>query len=299
MSTLYVNNNGKVLPADDYSIKSGNRGYLYGDGVFESIRIFNGQIINLENHISRMLQGAKLLKMRLPVYFTTDFFKEKIEDLIEKANINEGGKARISIDRMSGGTYIPEYNEATFYIEVIPVKEKRFELNPKGIEVDLFVEMKKAKCKLSNYKTKNGLLYIMAGLWAQEKEIDDALIQNETQQIIESSNSNLFVISNSVLYTPSLDDGCMAGTMRMQIINLALANGFKVYECSILPQNLLAADEVFLTNAIKGITWVAGYRTKRYYNTVARKFVDLLNVYWEEALQPDKTDIDSSKEPIA
>jgi branched-chain amino acid aminotransferase len=79
-----------------------------------------------------------------------------------------------------------------------------------------------------------------------------------------------------VLYTPSLTDGCLAGVMRMQVINLALANGIKVYECSLNPQNLLAADELFFTNASRGITWVGGYRTKRYTHRMAQALVDLL-----------------------
>ena len=72
--------------------------------------------------------------------------------------------------------------------------------------------------------------------------------------------------------------------MRMQIINLALQNNIKVYECSILPQNLLSADEVFFTNAIRGINWVGGYRTKRYQNNMSRKLIILLNAYWENEL---------------
>ena len=72
----------------------------------------------------------------------------------------------------------------------------------------------------------------------------------------------------------------MAGTMRMQIINLALKNGMKVYECNILPQNLLVADEIFLTNAVQGILWVSGYRTKRYFNNVSRKLTGILNEHW-------------------
>ena len=71
--------------------------------------------------------------------------------------------------------------------------------------------------------------------------------------------------------------------MRMQVINLAISHGIKVYECSILPQNLLAADEIFLTNAIRGIVWVGGYRTKRYFNVIARKIQSFLNDYWENA----------------
>ena len=87
-------------------------------------------------------------------------------------------------------------------------------------------------------------------------------------------------MSNGVLYTPGLEEGCLAGTMRMQVINLALENGIKVYECNILPQNLLVADEIFLTNAINGVVWVSGYRTKRYFNNTARKLVNLLNEVW-------------------
>jgi branched-subunit amino acid aminotransferase/4-amino-4-deoxychorismate lyase len=282
MSDLFVNNNGKVMNASEGCIMAGNRAHLYGDGVFESIRIFNGTVINLENHISRMFEGAKALKIRIPTFYNVAFFEEKINELVRMSHIESGGKVRISIDRMSGGAYKPDYNEATFLIEVYHHDGSNYELNSKGYEVDLFMDMKKPKSKLSNFKTKNGLLYVMAGILATEKSLDDMLIMNDSQGIIESSSSNLFVVSNGVLYTPGLEEGCLAGTMRMQIINLALANGIKVYECNILPQNLLAADEVFLTNAISGLVWVSGYRTKRYFNNSARKLVALLNDSWED-----------------
>jgi branched-chain amino acid aminotransferase len=103
--------------------------------------------------------------------------------------------------------------------------------------------------------------------------------------ILETSSCNLFIVSNGVLYTPGLAEGCIAGTMRMQVINLAIQNGIKVYECAILPQHLLAADEIFLTNAIRGINWIGGYRTKRYSNNMSRKLVALLNEYWEKKLE--------------
>ena len=71
--------------------------------------------------------------------------------------------------------------------------------------------------------------------------------------------------------------GCLAGVMRMQVINMALENNIKVYECSITPQNLLVADEVFLTNAVKGLQWVGSYRMKRYYNNLTRSLLDKVN----------------------
>jgi branched-chain amino acid aminotransferase len=118
--------------------------------------------------------------------------------------------------------------------------------------------------------------YIMAALWSQQRGLDDCLLQNERGNIIESSSGNLFIVSNGVLYTPSLSDGCLGGVMRAQIINVALSNGIKVYECSLNPQNLLAADELFFTNAVRGVQWVSGYRTKRYMHRMAGQLMGLL-----------------------
>lgn len=278
---LYVNNNGTILSNDAPTIRAGNRGYLYGDGVFESIRIIRGRPVNLTNHIIRILEGAKKIKMRPASYLNESFFSDKISELLQKSGITEGGKCRISLDRSMGGTYAPESNEAEFFIEVYPMQSNSFKLNSRGIEVDLFMDIKKPKSSLSNYKTKNGLIYILAAITAKEKGLDDYLITNEHGGVLESTSSNLFVVSNGVLYTPGLEEGCLAGTMRMQVINLAIKNGIKVYECNVLPQNLLVADEIFLTNAIQGVTWVSGYRTKRYFSTTAKKMIDLLNEKWK------------------
>lgn len=276
----YVNNNGEVLSNESFVIRAGNRAYLYGDGIFESIRIINGKPINLANHINRMMEGSEKLKMRVPSFYDLAFFEEKIEELIKKSGILFGGKCRISIDRAIGGTYLPESNEVQYFIEVLPLDNYGFVLNKKGREVDIFTEYKKQNDSLANYKTKNGLVYVLAAISAKEKGLDDYLITNTANSIIEATSSNLFVVSNGSLYTPSLEEGCLAGTMRMQVINLALKNGIKVYECNILPKNLLVADEIFLTNAISGLIWVSGYRTKRYFNNVTRKLVDLLNEKW-------------------
>ena len=274
---LYVNNNETIVPADDFAVGANSRAYLYGDGVFESIRIRNGVPLNIENHVNRLVQGAKALKMRVPIYFTPDFFEIRIRELCKKSEIRDGGKCRLSLDRISGGTYSPISNDVTFFIEVGPLEENEFQLNLKGLEVDLFTDLKKNFSPISQFKTKNALVSVLGAIKAQEKQLDDMLLTNDKSQILESTNSNLFVVSNGILYTPPVADGCLAGTMRMQIINLAIKNGVRVYESSIVPSNLLIADEIFLTNAVKGIVWVGGYRTKRYFNSVAKRFIQMLN----------------------
>ena len=281
---LYVNNNGILLPNDAPTIHAGNRGHLYGDGVFESIRILSGKPINIENHIDRLLKGANVLKMETPANYGVNFFQEKILELIEKSGIKQGGRCRLSIDRATGGAYLPDSNDCTFYIEVYPYLMNFFELNAKGLELDIYRDIKLHKNFLSNYKTKTGLPYIMASIAAKEQGLDDLFLTNEKGNVIESGSCNVFIVSNGVLYTSGLDEGCIAGTMRMQVINLAIKHNIKIYECSILPQNLLSADEIIFTNAIRGINWVAGYRTKRYQNNMSRRLVVLLNAYWENEL---------------
>jgi branched-subunit amino acid aminotransferase/4-amino-4-deoxychorismate lyase len=273
----FYNINGKIVLQSESHIAPNNRAYLYGDGCFETIKIVNGKPINIENHISRILSGAQVLHLRIPAYFSADYFKVQIGELIHHSGHNLGGKVRLSFDRSVGGTYMPTTNEVSYTLEFIPDNTSGFTLNEKGLEVDVYNDIKKPINKLSTIKTKNGLIYVMASLDAQSKQLDDVLIQNEKRSIIESSSSNLFVVSNGVLYTPSLDEGVLAGTMRMTVINLALKTGIKVYECAIMPQHLLAADELLLTNAISGIKWIGGFRTKRYRNDMAKRLTNLLN----------------------
>lgn len=273
----FVNNNGEIIPNEGFTMASANRGHLYGDGLFESIRIVDGKVVNIDVHVYRLLEGMSVLKMRVPNYFTPEFFLHRINELIQKSNISAGGRVRISVDRASGGTYRPLTNEVTFFIEVYPLDKNEFVLNSKGLEIDLYTTVKKHNNILANFKTKNALVYVLGAIEAKEKGLDDLLITNQDGNVIESTNSNMFIVSNEILYTPSLNDGCLGGTMRMRIINLAIANNIKVYESSITPQNLLVADEIFLTNAINGVVWVSGYRTKRYMNSTAKKFITLLN----------------------
>jgi branched-chain amino acid aminotransferase len=94
---LYVNNNGKLIPSSEYSISSGNRGYSYGDGLFETIRVINGKVTNFENHFSRLTEGAKALKMRLPSFMTQDFLLQQMSELIAACKITEGARIRLSI----------------------------------------------------------------------------------------------------------------------------------------------------------------------------------------------------------
>ncbi len=273
----YVFHKGEYVNEHQAFIAKDNRAFRLGDGFFESMRVVDGKVLFLENHFSRITDTIKAYKMMAAENFSLELLRNQIQGLLSRNNITKGGRVRITFYRKSTGYYLPHSDDVNYLIESEPLLENEFILNPIGKTVDIFTDFKKDVNKLSIFKSLNAQLYIMAALHSKEKNLDDALIQNNKFAIIESISSNLFIVSNGVLYTPSLTDGCIAGTMRMNIINIALDNKIKVYECTLNPQNLLAADEIFLTNAVKGIEWVVAYRTKRYYNDMSKKMIQLLN----------------------
>ena len=269
--------NGELYAADGPVLPLSNRGFHYADGFFETIRLINGKPVFLENHFSRILDTLKAYRIAKPSYFDVKFIEDTLQGLAVENGVTQGGRARLTFTRKGDGYYLPKSDDLDLAIELTPFHSNKFILNENGKNVDLCVDHKKDVNKLAIFKSLNCQVYIQASLFANEKGLDDALIQNYRGSIIEATSSNIFLVSNGVLYTSGLEDGPVAGTMRMQVINLALENGIKVYECTLTPQNLLAADELFMTNAIQGIQWVSSYRTKRYFNDMAVRLVEMLN----------------------
>jgi len=273
----FILHNDTLLLAEAQYLNVRNRATQYGDGLFESIRLVNGKPLFIKDHFKRLELGAQLLKFNLPNSLNVTSLASKICDLAERNLVTKGGRARLTIYREFGGLYAPTSNQSGFILEVEPLENNLFQLNAEGYSVDLFQDIRKVKNKLSGIKTLSGQLYIQAALHCRENKLDNCFLVNERDQILEAYNGNLFVVANGALYTPGLDMGVLAGVMRMQVINTAIKNGLKVYECGLMPQNLLASDEIFITNAIKGIMWVGSYRSKRYFNTYAKKILDFLN----------------------
>lgn len=275
MMRAYVVLNGEVLEGDRPVMTLDNRAYHYGDGLFESIRVVGGRPLFLDAHWARLQAGMKVLCIDRPERLDRGSLGTYIEGLVQRTGVMSG-RVRLTVFRDAEGHYRPERNNGGFSIELKPLPHDSFVLNDHGYQVDIYPEMRKPVNALSVHKTLNCQYSIMAALWSQERGLDECLLQNERGNIIESSSGNLFIVSNGVLYTPALADGCVGGVMRMQVINIAVEHGMKVYECSLNPQNLLAADELFFTNAIRGIQWAAAYRTKRYAHRQSQQLVELL-----------------------
>lgn len=269
--------NGHIISLYEPAISFTNRAFRYGDSVFESIRHTNGKIMFLADHIKRIKLSMTSLRMNVPAEFTSANIEQLIIHLLEKNNIKQDARIRLTVFRNEGGFYTPDTNDISFLIETEKLEEVGYTLNQKGLWVDIYAEIKKTINKISNIKTGSALLYVMAGLTKTSLRLDDCLLVNDNGNIIESINSNIFVVKNGTLYTSPISDGCVDGVMRKQILDIAAQNKILAFEQSLTVHTLTNGDEVFLTNAIKGVQWVGQFKNKFYTNQRSVFFTEKLN----------------------
>ncbi len=272
----FVNHNGNYLSANEPLFTANNRAFRYGDALFESIRFTNHKPQFLKEHLQRLKMGMNVLKMQA-TNFNEQILEQNILELAKRNNIESDGRVKLTVYRNTGGLYAPTENSISYLLEATSIEEKGYILNTKGYTIDLFTEFKKQQNHLSHIKSSNSIIYVMAGIYKTEKQLDECVLVNDKGTITEAISSNIFAVKNGVLYTPPIADGCVDGVMRRKIIEIAQANRIAVYEISTMQNVLLGADELFLTNAIAGIRWVVAYKQKRYFNDTSKKLIDKLN----------------------
>jgi len=276
MNPTFINFNDQIVPADSKVMSAANRSFRYGDGLFESMRLMKGQLKFADLHADRLQRGMKALKMDGYSQMDAWFLKDRTEGLCIR-NKCKHGRVRLTVYREGEGLYTPSQNKIGFCMELQPMEEPRYYLNDKGLIMDIFTDLGKPLNYLSNIKSCNALTYVMAGIFKTQNKLDDVFILNQNKLLCEAGSSNVFVLYDNHLYTPALSEGCVEGVMRQIVINLALQNNIPVTEAQINPEILYEADEVFLTNATRGIQWVMGYGVKRYFNRVSKFLMDELN----------------------
>ena len=273
MSKIIYNN--QFYDKNEFSISLENRAFLYGDGLFESVKVFNGRAFNLDAHLNRMFEGAKFLNLDLRM--RKEDMQNQINLLLKENSISDAAYLKIMVFRSEGGKYLAENNKASFLIVTETDSQKQFELNKNGIELGLFSAQLKPMSELSNFKTISALQSVLCANEAREKGKDDCLMLNSENNIIESANSNVFYVKEGVIYTPKLSEGCVDGTMRNLIMNLKQLT-FQIQETKVELEQLFSADEVFLTNSIQGVRWVASFEDSVFeQQKVAQQLVNQIN----------------------
>lgn len=271
----YFNYNGRFFADDETVLSKDDRSYRYGDGLFETMKLINGNILLQDHHFERLFLGLDILKFKIPVNFIKQKIEEEIKELSKKNECERSARIRLSVSRGNGGLYDCD-DKFSYLIECWPLQQK--DLNENGLIIDIFPDARKSIDIFSNLKSANYLPYVMAAIWAKENKLNDALILNQHDRICDSTIANVFWIKDNTIFTPPLNEGCVAGVMRKKILELPIRNSDHLIQEAVLTQEiLLQADEVFLTNAITGIRWVKECGGKVYKSTITSKIFALLH----------------------
>ena len=272
-----INLNGALQSATSPLFSVHNRGFLYGDAVFETLRYSQNHIHFWEDHYFRLMAAMRVFRMHIPMRFTPEFLEQECLRVIEAQSITSPSwRIRLSVFRNDGGVYLPASRDVSYVIEAKPIEEEKY-ASKQSYNVELFKDYYVQKSMLSNLKSNNKALQVIGSIFMQEQGFDNGILVNDDKEIVEFLNGNLFVVDGGMLRTPPLTAGCLDGVMRKQIIRLAKKENISCVEEKISPFDLQQVQEVFMTNAITGIQPVSSYRRTDYQDTVALQLQRALN----------------------
>jgi aminodeoxychorismate lyase len=267
----WFNYNGKIYTSETAIIGAANRGLRYGDGLFETMKMKDGHLILEDEHFARLWKGMQVLQFTVPKHFNPDKLTAEVLQIAKKNGHEKAARIRITIFRSNGGLYDAADNFPNYIIETWALPEGNGELNSNGLYMGIYADVKKSCDILSNLKHNNYLPYVMAALQAKKQKWNDAVVLNSYGRICDSTIANIFLIKDAVVYTPALSEGCVAGVMRKFMIDQLAATGFTCNETAITVDELLNADEVFLTNSIYNLRWVKSINDNNFGNTLTQK----------------------------
>ncbi len=276
--------NDELLPLHEATVSIQNRSFRYGDGIFESIRVVHKNIPFFHLHYQRLIAGLNALQIEIPNHFNKFYIKSKLIDLIAANKIESDARIRLTLYRQGEGNYTPENNRLGYLMECTPLASEGYSLNKQGLMLDIFYQYQKDERFLTHVKHASALIYVLASRFAKDNNCAEAIIINNSGRVVESSSSNIFIIKDNKIITPPLSEGALPGVMRSIVLTIGTWHEMAFVEQILTIDDVLNADEVFLTNAIKGIQWVVGCQHKRYFRKQTPRLVDALNMYCESLL---------------
>jgi len=266
----YFMYNGKLQEGSAAIASANNRGLRFGDGLFETIKCNKGQPELGDEHFARLWKGLQVLQFNIPKHFSPDTLEEDIRKLLKKNDHLGVARVRVTVFRGDGGLYDAASHIPNYLVQSWALPEDTGNWNSNGLVLGFYTDVKKSCDILSNLKHNNFLPYVMAALEAKKQKWNDAIVLNTNDRLCDTTIANIFFIKDEIIYTPALREGCIAGVMRKNIID-KLNSKYRLVEGEFDIDDLLAADEVFLSNSIYNIRWVQSIGEKKYGNTLSQK----------------------------
>lgn len=272
-----INFNGEIQTSNTV-LTSSNRAFLYGDALFETLKIVNNKILYLEDHYFRLMASMRIVRMQIPSNFTLEFIESEILQLVSTLQIQDSARVRFSVFRNDGGLYLPKTRTISYVIEATKLESKNYIFSEIAYEVDLYKDFFISKQLVSTLKTTNKMINVTGSIFAEENDLQNCILVNNEKNVVEALNGNLFMVLNNKLITPPISEGCLNGIMRKQILKIAKELDFiDVAEEIISPFDLQKADELFVSNVIVGIQSITKYRKKEFKNAIAKGLLEKLN----------------------
>lgn len=275
-----INLDGKIVEEKDAKLSVRNRGFAYGDSVFETIRVISGKIMFWEDHYFRLMASMRIMRMEIPSTFSPEFLEKEILQVITSNNLESSpARIRFAVYRLQGGYYTPATREIGYVITAEAMENSFYLFHDQPYEVELFKDHYVNSGLLSTIKSNNRAVNVLGSIFARENSYDNCLLLNEKKGVVEALNGNIFLVKGNTIKTPPISDGALNGIIRKQLINiLKKTDEFELEETSISPFELQKADELFITNVAQGIQPVSKYRKKEFDNKVSKELLSKLNV---------------------
>ena len=274
-----VNFNGIISPSEKLMLSYQNRAFKYGDAIFDTLKYQDGYVPYLEDHYFRLMSSLRMLRMKIPMNFTLNYYQEEILKTV-KANKLGNARIRVTVFRKDGGLYKPEDNNINFLVEVSKLVLKSQDV----YKMELFKDFPVQKGLLSTIKSNNRIINVLASVYAKEFDFHNCILINDSKNIVEAINANIFIIKGIDIYTPALEEGCIDGIIRKKIIEMIEGQeSYRIHQTTISPFELLKCDEIFVTNSIFNIQSVTQYKNKKYGNTQTLKLIELFESFTVES----------------
>jgi branched-chain amino acid aminotransferase/4-amino-4-deoxychorismate lyase len=271
---------GNLIPDSEFRIPLNDRAFRYGDGLFETILMLNGQVRLLDYHVNRLKRGLDLLRINSG-WLSTERMREEITQLTNACGINHNARIKLMVWRKDGGLYAPSTQNCHYLINahLLTMDYTFF-----GIldMVGISKNVRNQNYELSGQKTISAIRYILAGLEKNEEGWDDIILMNENGYVSEGLQSNIFFVKNDFFLTPSLETGCVDGIMRRFILDTLGSTRIRTGEVTFDYDDLMEAEQVFLCNA-SGIRLIKNIDNKAFSTRKPAALIEVFKAY-EQAL---------------
>lgn len=264
----YLNYDGQFMPADQAVIRAENACFKFGNGFFDTLLFVNGKIVLEDYHTKRWNDSIKKLSFHAPRDHFENFLLTEVSRTAEMNYAGQVARIRISFFAQEEKLYVP-FNHLSFIVMAYHMQPSELLWDRNGLNLGIFRSALKVRDSFSHIKTSSSLHYLSAAHFAAANGFDDVIILNESGNVVETTIANIYIIKNGTVITPPLAEGCIEGTMRKYLLSQLSSFKKRIVERPVTEEDVLDADEVFISNAIKGIKYVRTFRNRSYDNQIS------------------------------